>query len=449
MTVSPLENRYGRNEIRHIFDDQNRSNLMLQFEIAVAEVESSLGVIPSENLEGLKKILKNGVDISRMSEIEKETHHDIMSFLRTVREQSGGSFPYLHFGLTSNDVNDTATALQLKEFYDFLYKDLREVQDAMISLIEKYSRQPMLGRTHGQHASPITFGLKVAAWLDEMNRHYERIRESEKRVLVGKALGPVGTAAGMGGKGLEVNEQVMKKLGLYAEGATGQIVARDRYVEFLQVLSGIALTLEKIGTEIRNLQRPEINEVMEYFDVKKQVGSSSMPSKRNPITSENVCSLSRIIRAYVTPEMEAAVQWHERDLTNSALERFTIPYSCILLDDILIKMNKILSFLFVNKEAMEKNLRESPLCISERLTIELALKKVDRQESHEIIREISMDFYSGKDKLRSILEKSPFGKYFTKEEMDNILDPHNFTGSSHEICMETIGRTKLLRRDNL
>ena len=183
--------------------------------------------------------------------------------------------------------------------------------------------------------------------------------------------------------------------------------------------------------------------------VKKQVGSSSMPSKRNPITSENVCSLSRIIRAYVTPEMEAAVQWHERDLTNSALERFTIPYSCILLDDILIKMNKILSFLFVNKEAMEKNLRESPLCISERLTIELALKKVDRQESHEIIREISMDFYSGKDKLRSILEKSPFGKYFTKEEMDNILDPHNFTGSSHEICMETIGRTKLLRRDNL
>ena len=448
MTVSPLENRYGRNEIKHIFDDQNRSNLMLEFEIAVAEVESSLGVIPKENLEGLKKILKKGVDISRLSEIEKETRHDIMSFLRTVREQSGGSFPYLHFGLTSNDVNDTATALQLKEFYKFLYEDIRSVQDSMITLVEKYSRQPMLGRTHGQHASPITFGLKVATWLDEMNRHYERVRESEKRVLVGKALGPVGTAAGMGGKGVEVNAQVMKKLGLHSEGATGQIVARDRYVELLQILSGIALTLEKIGTEIRNLQRPEINEVMEYFDVRKQVGSSSMPSKRNPITSENVCSLSRIIRAYVTPEMEAAVQWHERDLTNSALERFTLPYSCILLDDILVKTSRILTFLFVNTDAMEKNLRESPLCISERLTIELALKKVDRQESHEIIRTISMDFYSGRGPLKTILENSQFGKYFSGDEIDGILDPHNFTGSSHEICMETIKRTKLLRGDN-
>ncbi len=442
MSVSPLENRYGRSEVKLIFEEQNRANIMLRYEIAVAESESELHIIPAERLDPLLGVLKKGVDIKRMKEIEKETKHDIMSFLRTVREQSGASFPYLHFGLTSNDVNDSATAIQLKEFYSILYKDLKALQDAMINLVNKYSRQAMLGRTHGQHASPITFGLKAATWLDEITRHYERLWESERRVLVGKALGPVGTAAGMGKYGIQLNNLVNKKLGLFPEGATGQLVARDRYVEFLQLLAGMSVTMDKIGTEIRNLQRPEINEVMEYFDVKNQVGSSSMPSKRNPITCENICSLSRIIRAYVTPEMEGAVQWHERDLTNSGLERFTIPYSSILTDYILNKMAEILNTLYVNVDAMEKNLRDSPLCISERLTIDLARKNVDRQESHEIVRKISMDFYDNSKKLNEILKEGEFGKHFSQKEIDEILDPHNFIGSSHGICMEAVERAR-------
>lgn len=438
MTISPIEERYGRREIKAIFEEQNRLNMMVKVESAIMKAQMRLSLIPDVNFEPIDAISKTNVNLKRMKEIEVETQHDLMAFIRTVDEQTNGKYIYLHYGVTSNDIIDTATALQLKSFSTYLDQDLKNLCETIIKLIKKYDNTPMLGRTHGQHASPITFGLKLSTYLMEFTRHFERFQEAKKRFLVGKALGPVGTGASMGTKGLELSREAMSILGLTSETATNQLVSRDRYVELLSVLSMMAVTVDKIGTEIRNLQRPEIGEVMEFFDRSKQVGSSSMPSKRNPIKSENVCSISRIIRSMVTPEMEAAITWHERDLTNSALERFTIPYSCILTDYILFQLNRILDNLWVDEKRMLENLNNSPLCISEALTTALTRKNVGRQEAHEIIRNISMDFYEKKVPLITILKNSPMGTFYSEKEIENMVVPENFLGSSLTICQAAI-----------
>ena len=444
MTISPIEERYGRPIVKSIFEQSYRLNCMLRVEIAVAEAQMKNDVIPRTDIESLKKVLQVGVDETRMKEIEKETKHDIMAFIRTVEEQSNHSFKFLHFGMTSNDAIDTATALQLKEYYSYLMEDLKDIQFALMEKVRKYKNTAMLGRTHGQHASPITFGLKMATYLSEFNRHTERLIEVRGRILTGKAMGPVGTGASMGRNAMKVNKDAMNSLGLNYEIATGQLVDRDRYVEFIQILANIAMTCEKIGTEIRNLQRPEIFEVMEYFESTNQVGSSSMPSKRNPIESENVCSLSRMIRSFAVPEIEGAITWHERDLTNSALERFTIPYACILTDFVLNKLSKIIRNLFVNEVRMKDNLLASPLCISENLTTQLTLKGIGRTDSHELVRKVSMNYYESGDKLQDILMKSEFGELFTKSELEKMANPLEFTGSSSELCELVIEATEKL-----
>ncbi len=415
---------------------------MAKVEAAIMQAQMDMNLIPTTDLVPLKRVSESDVNLKRMKEIEAETQHDLMAFIRTVDEQTDGYYGYLHFGVTSNDIIDTASALQLKEFSTYIEHDLVDICKTLIGLIEKYKHIPMLGRTHGQHASPITFGLKLSTYLAEFSRHFERFQQAKKRFLVGKALGPVGTGASMGNKGLEVSRRAMVTLGLSSETATNQLVSRDRYVELLNVLSLMAVTVDKIGTEIRNLQRPEIGEVMEYFESSKQVGSSSMPSKRNPIKSENICSLSRIIRSMVTPEMEGAITWHERDLTNSALERFTIPYSCILSDYILVQLNKILENLFVDSKRMAENLKNSPLCISEALTTALTLKGIGRQDAHEIIRKISMNFYEMKGNLESILISSEMSKLYSRDEILSMMSPQNFLGSSSIICEEAITDTK-------
>ncbi|MGP6294021.1 adenylosuccinate lyase [Caldiplasma sukawensis] len=447
MVVSPIDTRYGRPEIRNIFEKQNRFNIMLNIEYQTGLVQMELGIIPKTDLSPLENIIKKGVDIQRVDQLERITKHDIMSFLRALEEQSGHEFNYLHFGLTSNDLNDSATAIQLKQFLSLYKKSVFSLQETLMEIVRKYRDTPMLGRTHGQHASPITFGLKMAVYLSEINRHIERIRESEKRIIVGKLSGPVGTGAAIGKKYFDFISMMKNRLHIDFEGASGQIVTRDRYVEFLFICSNIATTLEKIGTEIRNLQRPEINEVMEDFDEKDQVGSSSMPSKRNPVESENVCSLSRFIRAMIMPEMETAVTWHERDLTNSALERFTIPYTSILIDYVTVKMEKILRNLRVFSDRMMKNLLNSPLCISERLTVELTRRGVNRTDAHEMIREISMNFYSGHKSLLEIIMETKAGSIIGSADLKEIINPVSFTGNSRQICDMIIEETKNLRSD--
>lgn len=445
MPVSPIEYRYGRNEVKDIFSEESRLRHMLLVESALSYAEWKTGLIPEEAYKDISGVVsRNEVQLSRVKEIEAETRHDIMALIHALTEKCGPGSAYVHYGITSNDVNDTATALQLKDFYGFLVGDLFELHKTLESLVEKHKRTVMVGRTHGQQGSPITFGLKIAVYLNEIGRHIQRVEESKERVLVGKILGPVGTGASLGDKALLVQQTVMDKLGISAEDGATQIVDRDRYVEYLQVISNIATSLEKFTTEVRNLQRTEIDEVSEYFDTEKQVGSSSMPSKRNPIESENVASLARLIRSLVYPEYEAAVTWHERDLTNSALERFTIPYSSILIDYILIKTTMIFSKLKVNIERMKTNAESNGLAMSENIVKLLVSKGVPRQDAHELVRRAAMESASGENNmLVSILK---YTDKVTREEMSKAMNPANFVGVAEEICDISVRKSRQLRK---
>lgn len=433
--VSPIDYRYGREEVKKIFSEEQRTRYMLQVESAASQAEAEFGLIPKEAFLDISGAVGGGkVKLERIREIENETKHDMMALTRALAETLTIGAPYVHFGLTSNDINDTATALQLRDFIPILLDDLLNLQHSMENLVRKYASTPMIGRTHGQHASPITFGLKMAVYLAEVNRHIQRTSEARKRVVAGKIMGPVGTGASLGEAALEIQERVMEILNLTPERASSQIVNRDRYVEYLSILAGISTSLEKFATEIRNLQRPEIDEVSEYFDQEKQVGSSSMPSKVNPVNSENVCSIARIVRTFLTPEMEAAVTWHERDLTNSALERFSIPYSSILSDYILVKMTDIFTNLRVNADRMRENLLDDDFVMSEKIVTELTLAGHERLASHELVRKAAMLAYSEKFSLKEGLIRSGILDIFDRSKLDEVMKPENFTGRAPQIC---------------
>lgn len=447
MSISPIEYRYGREAVKQIFSDESKLRHMLQVEKALAQAEAEQNLIPREAYEDIANAVdSNSVQIQRVNEIEKEINHDIMAVVKALTEKCHEGSKYVHFGVTSNDIIDTATALQLREFYPFLLEDLSRLQNSLSVLVQKHRDTVMLGRTHGQHASPITFGLKMAVYLSEVNRHIERVLQMRKRVLAGKIMGPVGTGAALGEAAMEIQDRVMEILGLNAETASSQVVNRDRYVEFLSVINGIVTSLEKFATEVRNLQRPEIGEVSEYFDMAKQVGSSSMPSKVNPINSENVCSISRLVRSFIIPEYEGAVTWHERDLTNSASERFIIPYVCILSDHAMNKMSEVLEKLLVFPERMLKNLQEDDFVLSERIVTELTLAGVPRQEAHEIVREASMKAHSdGKTLLETLSE----GSYLIKLPISvraTLSDPTKFTGNAGRICERVLRETQEMKK---
>lgn len=420
---------------------------MLRVEKVLAQAEAEFNLIPKEAFEDISDVVDSGrVKLDRVKEIEHEIKHDVTAIVRALSEQCGAGEKYVHFGVTSNDINDTATALQIRDFYHYLMDDLVALQKSMSALVEEHKLTAMLGRSHGQHASPITFGLKIAVYLSEVNRHIERAVQSKRRIIAGKMMGPVGTGASLGEAALEIQDRVMEILGIWPETASSQIVNRDRYVELLSVLSGIATSLEKFGTEVRNLQRPELNEVSEFFDREKQVGSSSMPSKVNPIVSENVVSLARLVRSFILPEYEAAVTWHERDLTNSASERFSIPYSCILSDHILTKMASVFSNLFVNSSQMLENLKGDDFVLSERFVSELTMSGMPRQEAHELVRKASMDAYSSKITLFESLQKSGVLDSFSEAKINEIRDPRNFVGSAERICNAVLAQAEEARK---
>jgi len=445
MPVSPIEYRYGRNEIKSLFTDEARLRYMLRVESATAYGEWKNGLIPEEAYRDISDTVSSGrVKISRVNEIEKETKHDVMAMIRALTEQCGAGRPYVHYGVTSNDILDTATALQLKDFYSFLLSDLTALQSALMELVVRHRDTIMVGRTHGQQASPITFGLKMSVYLNEVGRHIERAVETRKRVLVGKILGPVGTGAALGEKALQVQESVMGFLGIGIEEGATQIVDRDRYIEYLQLISNIATSLEKFTTEIRNLQRTEIDEVSEYFNMDSQVGSSSMPSKRNPIESENVSSLARFIRSLVYPEYEAAVTWHERDLTNSALERFTIPYSSVLIDYILVKTTNIFSKLTVNSKRMRATALSNELAMSENVVKLLVANGMPRQEAHELVRSSAMESLASGKRLSETLSGKT--EILTPDALRNALKPELFIGVAGTICDRSVSFAKEIRK---
>ena len=320
MPILPIDTgRYGTPEMIEIFQEETRLQKMLDVEAALAWAHCEVGNIPKKDAEKIARIATlRYVKLARVKAIESEIKHDVAAIVRALSEACGPSGAYVHLGATSYDIVDTANALQLKDAVEIIEKRLACLRRVLQEKTGKYKGTVMIGRTHGQHALPITLGFKFAVWTCEVSRHIQRLRECKDRVIVGKMSGAVGTQAGLGEHAPRIQELVMKRLGVHAAEISTQIVQRDRYAELVCLLAVIASSLENFATEIRELQRPEIGELSEAFEAEKQVGSSTMPHKQNPETCERVCGLARIVRSLVIPSLENVVTWHERDLTQSS-----------------------------------------------------------------------------------------------------------------------------------
>jgi len=364
-----------------------------------------------------------------------------MSVTRALAEQcKGDAGKYIHLGATSYDIVDSANALQFADSTEYIRTGLKQLRNTLVSLAKKHKRTVMVGRTHGQHTIPITFGLKMAGFAIEVDRHMERMFECKSRLLIGKLSGAVGTGAALGPKALKIQEEMLKELKLGVEDVSTQIVCRDRYNELLGVLCNIVTSMEKYATEIRNLQRDEIREVAEAFEAKKQVGSSTMPHKRNPITCEQICGLSRVVRGFILPTYENAIQWHERDLCNSSSERFIIPHSIILTDWVIYKTNEVFKNLKVFPDKMKKNLEISKgLPMAESLMTMLISKGKGRGESHEIMRKTSLKAAAENKTLKEVfIQENKKLKILSDKEIEFALKPENYLGATEKIVDKVV-----------
>jgi len=369
-----------------------------------------------------------------------------MAVTKALAEKcKGDAGKYVHLGATSYDIVDTANAIQFSEATNLISKELKELRKTLATLAKKHKNTLMSGRTHGQYSIPITFGLKMAVYALEVDRHLERMHECKSRVLVGKMSGAVGTGAAMGKHAIKIQEIVMKELRLGVEEGATQIVGRDRYIELLSNLSNIATSMEKFATEIRNLQRSEIGEVAEAFESKKQVGSSTMPHKRNPILSEQISGLARVVRCNIIPAYENAVQWHERDLANSSSERFILPHSLILTDWIVYLMSDVFKNLKVFPEKMLENLSKSQgLPMAESVMTNLIEHGMGRGEAHELVRTCSLKAIAEDKTLLEVLENDKTVlKILKKDELKKALNPKNYLGVSDKIIDNIV--KKLIR----
>ena len=445
MPFSPLDYRYGSEEFKLIWTEEGRHKRQLDVEKALIWAHMKLGKVSEEDYKVIEQIAKPEiVTPQRVKEIEAETKHDIMALTKAMAEKAGSAGWCIHLGATSNDIVDTAVALQIKDSIIMLRNRLCNLIEVSANLAEKHRDTVMLGRTHGQAAVPITFGLKVAVWTDELVRQLNRIDESKDRICVGKFLGAVGTGAAQGDNARELQKLKLTHLGLGVPLVTTQVVGRDRYTEFMSWMCNVSTSCEKILQEIRNLQRTEIAEVGEGFDTKKQVGSSTMAHKRNPIMSENACGLARIVRSFMMPTWENALLWHERDLANSSSERFTLSHASALLDDVLFKTTKVLTNLWVDKERMMKNIRDQKgLVMAEKIMLELVEKGVSREEAHEVLRAASMESISNNEELIDVCARDPLvATKLTAAELEEVFEPHNHLGVSLELVDECVQKAK-------
>jgi len=442
MLVCPLDYRYGREEMKSVFSKENKTDKLLRVEAALSRAHAELGNIPKEAAEIItKNATTDIVDWEEVERVEKEvTKHDIMALVKVLGEHCGDAEKYIHLGATSNDIIDTGMALQLKEAVKILEKDLQELNSTLSEKAEEHKDTVMIGRTHGQHAIPMTFGLKMAVYASEIQRHIERLEEAKDRVLVGKMSGAVGTGAAFGEDAKEIQELVMDDLGLKVDRATGQIVGRDRYAELISLAANISASLEKFSTEVRNLQRPEIMEAAESFETEKQVGSSTMAHKKNPILAENICGLAKTLRGFVMPTYQNNILWHERDLTNSSSERITVAHVFVLLDDILNKSEKLFRNLEVFPGNMEKNIQMSDgLVMAEPVMIHLTEKGMSRQDAHELMREVSLEARAEeKPLMEKLLEKEEIMEVTTEKELERVFDPEQYLGRAEQIVDEIV-----------
>jgi adenylosuccinate lyase len=419
--------------MREIFEEEARLQRLLDVEAALALAHAEIGNIPRGDAEKIAAMASTKhVKIGRVKTIEKEIKHDVASVVRALSEVCGSSGAYVHLGATSYDIVDTANALQLKTSLEIIAKKLAKLKKIMKVKAEKYKETMMMGRTHGQHALPTTLGFKFAVWGYEVSRHIKRLNECQSRVIVGKMSGAIGTQASLGEQAGHIQELVMRRLGIQAAEISTQIVQRDRYAELICIFALLASSLENFATEIRELQRPEIGELFEAFEKSHQVGSSTMPHKRNPETCERICGLARIIRSLVIPTLENIVTWHERDLTQSSAERFIFPESCILIDYLLLLMNRVLSNLRVDEQRMLLNMDLTQgRSMSEAVMMALAKKGVNRQEAHELLRKLTIKSEFEKRHFRAILLEDPFVREnLSEKEIDEALNPRNYLGTA-------------------
>jgi adenylosuccinate lyase len=434
LPITPIDTgRYGTPEMLKIFEEETRVQKLLDVEAALALAHSEVGNIPRIDGEKIAAMASTKyVKVERVKAIEKEIKHDIASLVRALSEVCGESGAYVHLGATSYDIVDTANALQLRDAIRVLEKKLSDFKKILQKQAAKYKDTVMIGRTHGQHALPITLGFKFAVWGYEVNRNLERLEECKKRVLTGKVSGAVGTQAGLGNHAEQIQDIVMKRLGLHVAEISTQIVQRDRYAELVCILSVVASSLENFATEIRELQRPEIGELFEAFEAKKQVGSSTMPHKQNPETCERVCGLARIIRSLSIPSFEDMITWHERDLTQSSAERFILPESSILLDYILSLMCNIVTNLRIDDKRMLENLSLTQgRAMSESVMMTLTKKSVNRQEAHELLRQLTIKSAVEKKQFKQVLlEDKLVSNKLTEKEIDQALNPKNYLGTA-------------------
>ncbi|MEX1996677.1 MAG: adenylosuccinate lyase [Nitrosopumilaceae archaeon] len=437
MPILPIDGgRYGTIEMREIFDDQKKIQYQLEIEATVAESQSEIGMVPKDAAQNIAKTARSGkITARRVRQLEAKSDHDTAALVEALSERCKPSAkPWVHYGLTSNDLVDTSNSMQIGDALVIIEPKIARLAIILAKLAMRFKDMPAVGRTHGQHASIISFGLKFANWALEMSKHIERINECKKRVLLCKTLGVVGTGSLMGSKALEVQKRVAKKLSLYPAEVTTQIIPRERYAEYVFCIALIGSTLEKIAVEIRNLQRTEIGEAAEPFK-KGQMGSSAVPVKRNPVKSERVTSLSRMLRSQINVSFENIPLWHERDLSNSANERFTLPTSSILLDEMLEAMIKILSNLYVNKDRIRKNLEMTKGQIFAEFVLDALIKKgVPRFKAYRDIQRVAFkasDFEMGF--LHAIKKDKSISAHLTTKEMERIFVPENQLGASGAI----------------
>ncbi len=435
MSVHPIEFRYFSPEMRDIFTEEAKLQGWLNVEAALARAHARLGHIPASAAKEISE--RATIEIvrpDRVKEIEDEIHHDLMAMVRAFTEAcSEDAGKYIHLGATSYDIEDTALASQLLSAIGIIEKLLLKVRNTLLDIAGRTRELVCVGRTHGQHAVPTTYGLKFAVFACEFQRHIERLRQARPRVAVGKMTGAVGTQAGFGSDARELQRLIMADLGLEPVKASNQVIQRDRHAEAVFCLALIAASAEKIAKEIRNLQRTEIAEVFESFH-KKQVGSSTMPQKRNPHKSERICSLSRIVRSAVAPAMENIALEHERDLTNSAAERVIFPESFMLTDYLLRQLDEVLSGLDIREDRILANLGlTGGLIMSERVMVSLVDRGMGRQEAHETLRLAAGETLKTGRPYKDVLMGLPGVSSLMKEdELDAALDPRRYIGTAVE-----------------
>ena len=452
MSVSPLDYRYGRIEAKEIWSREGRHSRQLAVERALVRAHMKMGRVSEEHDQEIGRIsVPEVVTADRVDEIERETRHDIMALTKAMAEQAGEAAWCIHLGATSNDIVDTAVAMQIRDSVILQKRVLGSLITTLSDLAERERDTVMLGRTHGQAAVPITFGLKIAVFVDEFVRHLERLTEIEGRITAGKFLGAVGTGAAQGEGALELQSLILLDLGLTVPVATTQVVGRDRYIEWVSWMANTATSVEKILQEIRNLQRSEIAEVSEWFDVEKQVGSSTMAHKRNPITAENACGLARIVRSMIVPSYENALLWHERDLANSSAERFTLSHSMILLDDILVKCDTVMSRCVVDKDRMRDNIdSQNGLVMAEKVMLALVDEGMHRDVAHEALRTASMLLLNKRINLHEACKlDSEITALISGDALEALFEPSSHLGVSGELVDAAVKRgrdaTKLQR----